>query len=141
VCAVPLRLEAITIGCLDLFMTEPADLSAAGDRGAGARRPGQHAMIRHEVVRRTVLDRTMLQRTLDGRIAIEQAKGMIAETADVDTETAFARLRVGARPTDTASRRPRTRWSPDDWPRPPSLPELTRSRRPNGRRATGAAHR
>ena len=38
-----------------------------------------------------------LTRALNTRIAIEQAKGVVAERADLDMEQAFARLRRHAR--------------------------------------------
>ncbi|MET0325135.1 MAG: GAF and ANTAR domain-containing protein [Ilumatobacteraceae bacterium] len=98
VCALPLRLEDVTLGCLNLFMTAPAGLSDADVAVAQALADvASIAMIQDEVARQAVLDRTTLQRTFDGRIAIEQAKGMIAETAGVDMDAAFTLLRTYAR--------------------------------------------
>ena len=98
VCALPLHLHGVTIGCLNLFMTEPIGLSTADIAVAQALADvATLAMIQDEVVRKAVLDRTALQRTLEGRIAIEQAKGIIAERGGVDMDEAFARLRSYAR--------------------------------------------
>ena len=98
VCAVPLRLKDVRLGCLNLFMTEPVALSDADLAVAQALADvASITVIQDEAIRESVIDRTALQRTLDGRIAIEQAKGMIAETADVDMDDAFNRLRSYAK--------------------------------------------
>lgn len=50
---------------------------------------------------RSVSDR--LQHALDGRIVVEQAKGMLAERHDIAPASAFAWLREQARSTDTST--------------------------------------
>jgi GAF domain-containing protein len=98
VCAVPLRLNALTLGCLNLFLAEPTPLSpqdvalaqALGDVAS-------IAIVQDRATREAALREGQLQRALDSRIAIEQAKGMIAERNAVGMDEAFARLRAFAR--------------------------------------------
>ncbi len=99
VCAVPLRLKAVILGCLNLFMSEPVL----------ARRPPTSPSPRHlptspaspssrtRPTREAAIREGQLQHALNSRIAIEQAKGMIAERAGVDMDAAFSVLRRFAR--------------------------------------------
>jgi len=98
VCAVPLRLKELILGCLNLFMTEPKILSDAEVTLARALADvASIAIVQDQVTRKAAIREGHLQHALTSRIAIEQAKGMIAEHSNVDMEEAFARLRGFAR--------------------------------------------
>ncbi len=98
VCAVPLRLKDLTIGCLNLFMSEPVALSEGDVALAQALADvATIAIIQDQATRDAVVREGQLQHALTSRIAIEQAKGMIAERAGVDMDAAFLRLRTYAR--------------------------------------------
>jgi GAF domain-containing protein len=97
VCALPLRLHGVTLGCLNLFMTEPGQLSATDvSIGQALADVASIAMIQGQASEAEIY-RIALERTFHGRIAIEQARGMIAETLGIDVEDAFLRLRAFAK--------------------------------------------
>ncbi|MET0147127.1 MAG: GAF and ANTAR domain-containing protein [Ilumatobacteraceae bacterium] len=94
VCAVPLRLKGATLGCLNLFMRQAAALSDADVALAQALADvASITMVQEQAARQVATQHAHLRRTLNGRIAIEQAKGMIAESAGLGMDAAFARLR------------------------------------------------
>ena len=98
VCAVPLRLKELILGCLNLFMSEPLALSAAEIALAQALADvASIAIVQDQAIRQAAIREGHLQHALTSRIAIEQAKGMIAEHSDVDMDEAFGRLRGFAR--------------------------------------------
>ncbi|MDP2293530.1 MAG: GAF and ANTAR domain-containing protein [Actinomycetota bacterium] len=98
VCAVPLRLKSVILGCLNLFMSEAVELSEADLALAQALADvASIAMIQDQASRDAAIREGHLQHALTSRIAIEQAKGMIAERGRVDMNEAFARLRAFAR--------------------------------------------
>jgi GAF domain-containing protein len=98
VCAVPLRLKHATLGCLNLFMDEPVGLSVAEVALAQALADvASITMVQDEAAREAASHHAQMRRTLEGRIAIEQAKGMIAESAGMGMDEAFACLRSFAR--------------------------------------------
>jgi len=98
VCAVPLRLKAVVLGCLNLFLSEPVELSAADVALAQALADvASIAIIQDQATRDAAIREGRLQHALDSRIAIEQAKGMIAERGHIDMDEAFNRLRAYAR--------------------------------------------
>jgi GAF domain-containing protein len=98
VCAVPLRLRDVILGCLNLFMTEPVRLSAGDVDLAQALADVASIAIMQDQAARDAADREdRLQHALNSRIAIEQAKGMLAEYGGVDMDEAFNRLRRFAR--------------------------------------------
>jgi GAF domain-containing protein len=98
VCAIPLRLKTVVLGCLNLFMARPVSLSdteialaqALGDVAS-------IAIIQDQAIRDAAIREGHLQHALTSRIAIEQAKGMIAERYRIDMDEAFSRLRSYAR--------------------------------------------
>ena len=55
------------------------------------------AILQHRAVSDAQALNEQLSQALNTRIAIEQAKGVVAERADLDMEQAFARLRRHAR--------------------------------------------
>jgi GAF domain-containing protein len=98
VCAVPLRLNNVILGCLNLFLSRPARLSESDVALAQALADvASIAIVQDEVTRKAAIREGQLRRALDSRIAIEQAKGMIAERSRVDMDEAFSRLRAFAR--------------------------------------------
>ncbi len=98
VCAIPLRLKTVVLGCLNLFMATPVALSeteialaqALGDVAS-------IAIVQDQAIRDAAIREGHLQHALNSRIAIEQAKGMIAERKRIDMDEAFSRLRAYAR--------------------------------------------
>lgn len=98
VCAIPLRLKSVTLGCLNLFMSEPVELSDEDVALAKALADvACIAIVQDQATRDAAVREGHLQHALQSRIAIEQAKGMIAERAQLDMEQAFQRLRRHAR--------------------------------------------
>jgi GAF domain-containing protein len=98
VCAVPLRIKVTVLGCLNLFMSEPVALSDADVALAQAlAHVASIAIVQENATREAAIREGQLQHALNSRIAIEQAKGMIAERSGVDMDVAFSRLRAFAR--------------------------------------------
>lgn len=98
VCAVPLRLKSRILGCLNLFMSAPGGLSRADVALAQALADvASISIIQDQATRDAAIREGNLQHALNSRIAIEQAKGMIAERNSTDMDEAFSRLRSYAR--------------------------------------------
>ena len=96
--AVPMRLRATVIGALNLFNTDQApwddeDLKIAQALADVA----TIGLLHHRAMHDSLLLSTQLQTALNSRVTIEQAKGLLAERLDIDTEDAFERLRLYAR--------------------------------------------
>ena len=101
VCAVPMRLNKQILGCLNLFMSEPVLLPETEVALAQALADvASIAIVQNQATRDAAIRESQLQHALNSRIAIEQAKGMIAERAGVDMDEAFGRLRALARNTN-----------------------------------------
>lgn len=98
--AFPLRLRRRVLGALNLFRSEPGGLTAA-DVAAGQALADVAAISLCQV--RALTDSQLvtdqLQHALHSRVAIEQAKGMLAERAGIGMDDAFDRLRGYARRT------------------------------------------
>lgn len=98
VLAVPLRLREDRIGSLNLFFDRDVAPSAADVTAArGLADVATIGILQERMLSETTLARDQLQRALDSRVLIEQAKGIIARSEDVDMEEAFRRLRESAR--------------------------------------------
>jgi len=96
--ALPLRLRGEALGGFGLFHPQPATLSQRDVHTAQALADVVTIGIlqqRHK--NESVILTDQLQRALDSRVAIEQAKGILAEKGDLDMSAAFARLRRYAR--------------------------------------------
>lgn len=96
--ALPMRLRRQTIGALNLFRTTTGGLSQADAVAAQALADVATIAIfqqRAAVEARVINDQ--LSRALMTRIVIEQAKGVLAERANLDMEQSFNRLRAHAR--------------------------------------------
>ena len=96
--AVPLRLRHRVIGVLNLFGTdaggfEPddvADVRALADVAA-------IGLLQEQAICRAGILAGRLQGALNSRVVIEQAKGALARTHDIDVDSAFTLLRGYAR--------------------------------------------
>ncbi|NQX26517.1 GAF and ANTAR domain-containing protein [Microbacteriaceae bacterium VKM Ac-2854] len=101
--AVPMRLRTRTIGSLNVFGASSGRLTE--DDAVAVRALADVATIgilHQRALAESDIIRSQLQRALDSRIIIEQAKGVIAYTKQIDVEQAFAILRGHARRTSTA---------------------------------------
>jgi len=96
--ALPMRLRSNVIGALNLFSTDSAPLSREGQDVAQALADIATIGILQE---RALTDKNVvtsqLQSALESRVAIEQAKGMVAEHNHISVDVAFKLLRGYAR--------------------------------------------
>jgi GAF domain-containing protein len=100
VTSLPLRLRDQTIGAMNLFGQDVGRLR--GEDLYAARTIAQMTttgILQHQALRDATTLSTQLQTALDSRVAIEQAKGVLAERHDISLEEAFERLRSEARRT------------------------------------------
>ena len=120
VCAVPLRLREMILGCLNLFLSDPVGLSDAEIVLAQALADvASIAIVQDQATRQAAIREGHLQHALSSRIVIEQAKGMIAERVRVDMDEAFNRLRAYTarpQPRPHRCRRGDGRWNAVDRP-------------------------
>jgi transcriptional regulator with GAF, ATPase, and Fis domain len=96
--AFPLRSRDQAIGALNLFRAETGSLSVTDIDAAQGLADVTAIIILHG--RRVVAAEQLvgqLQTALDSRVVIEQAKGIIAESLDLDVDTAFGLIRRYAR--------------------------------------------
>lgn len=95
---VPLRLRSDVIGVLSLLGAGPRTMTLDELRIARALADmATIAVIQGRVLRDSHLLSEQLQAALDGRVIIEQAKGMLAQQGDVMVDVAFSALRGHAR--------------------------------------------
>lgn len=96
--ALPMRLRENVIGGLNLFTTTPGtldpELLAVGQALADVATIG---LLHERAMRQRELLTEQLQTALNGRLAIEQAKGILAERASTTVGEAFELLRRYAR--------------------------------------------
>jgi GAF domain-containing protein len=96
--AIPLRLRQTTIGTLNLMREQRGELNRYDIRAAQALADvATIGILQERTIRDASTIRDQLQRALSSRIVIEQAKGVVAETAKVSMDTAFDRIRSHAR--------------------------------------------
>ena len=98
VLATPMRLRGEVLGTMNLFSTligpmNPRDAAIAQALTDVA----TIGILQERNIRETGIVAEQLQRALDSRILIEQAKGVLSETASVGMDEAFAMLRGYAR--------------------------------------------
>jgi GAF domain-containing protein len=96
--ALPMRLRGAVIGALNLFhettgQMRPADVEAAQAFADVA----TIAILQHRAAMESQLVNAQLTEALTSRIAIEQAKGMVAQRQGLSMEDAFLALRKHAR--------------------------------------------
>ena len=98
VSAFPMRLRNRVLGALNLFSGEPRGMPPAEASSAQALADvATIALLQHRAVSDAETISSQLEVALHSRVAIEQAKGVIAESLGVDMDVAFARLRGHAR--------------------------------------------
>jgi GAF domain-containing protein len=96
--ALPMRLRGTMIGALNLFHVEPGEMRPADVEAAQALADvATIAIIEHRAMLEMHVLNEQLNYALNSRIAIEQAKGMVAEREGLNMEEAFALLRNHAR--------------------------------------------
>ena len=96
--AVPMRLRDATIGALNLFGATTGPLNEADLRLAQALADvATVALIQDRAASDTHIVNEQLQKALDSRVVLEQAKGVLAFSGDLDMPDAFAALRYYAR--------------------------------------------
>jgi GAF domain-containing protein len=96
--AVPMRLRHQTIGALNLFGQAIGPLSAEDAAIAQAFADvATISLLQERALRESAVVNEQLQRALNSRVLIEQAKGVIAHTANVSIDQAFSMLRSHAR--------------------------------------------
>ena len=94
----PLRLRGRAIGTLTLFRREAAPLPAADlELGQALADLATIGILQERAVRRGEILNEQLQAALNGRIVIEQAKGVLAQLGELSMDGAFDRLRRYAR--------------------------------------------
>jgi GAF domain-containing protein len=128
VCAIPLRLRTVTLGCLNLFMCDPLPLPDSDIALAQALADvASIAIVQDHVARDAAIRLGRLEHALTSRILIEQAKGILAQHRSIDMDQAFNRLRQFARNnnrglTDVAAALVAGDLRPTDFSGPPKRP-------------------
>jgi GAF domain-containing protein len=96
--ATPLRLRGQTIGTLNLLSTSVGDLNARDALAAQALSDvATIGILQERLVKERGIVADQLQRALDSRVLIEQAKGVLSESASINVDEAFGAMRAYAR--------------------------------------------
>lgn len=96
--AVPMRLREQAVGAFNLFSAEAGALDAeTTELGQALADVATIGILHERAVRRQEVVTEQLQVALNSRIAIEQAKGVLAERLQLGIDEAFAALRGYAR--------------------------------------------
>lgn len=96
--ALPLRVRTTVIGALNLFCTRLDVLSDRDIRtGQGLADVATVSILAHRSLQQAEVLATQLQNALTSRVAIEQAKGILAERLQITPDAAFGLLRAHAR--------------------------------------------
>ena len=96
--ALPLRLRTEILGALNLFRTESGPMADHDIRAAQALADiATIAILQQRTISRGEVLAEQLQTALNSRVVIEQAKGVLAATGNLDMDHAYARLRNYAR--------------------------------------------
>jgi transcriptional regulator with GAF, ATPase, and Fis domain len=96
--ALPMRLRGLTIGALNLFHVDEGELDEADLVAARALADiATIGILQHRAAREAHIVIDQLNHALQSRIAIEQAKGVLAERSHLDMDQAFAWMRQHAR--------------------------------------------
>lgn len=96
--ALPLRLRNETIGAMNLFCADNVTLTdddlAVGQALADVATIG---LLQERAVRQKEMVAEQLQSALNSRVLIEQAKGVLAERANIEVDEAFNKIRAYSR--------------------------------------------
>lgn len=96
--ALPMRVRGEVIGAINLFHAEDRRLDSADVRlGQAIADIATIGILQERTITQAAVLADQLQRALDSRITLEQAKGRLAERAEVDIDEAFMRLRAYSR--------------------------------------------
>ena len=96
--AVPMRVHGRTIGAMGLFGAGSGALSTEDAAiGQALADVATISLMQERTIKEAALVNEQLQLALNTRVLIEQAKGVIAQTAGVDMDAAFNLLRSHAR--------------------------------------------
>jgi GAF domain-containing protein len=96
--AFPLRLRSEVVGGLNVFHAKPEAFTDEDRRVASAlAATATIGMLQQRALHRSSVLGEQLQTALNSRVVIEQAKGMLAEHANIEIDTAFELLRKHAR--------------------------------------------
>ena len=96
--AVPMRLRTETIGALNFFSTQPGAIEESKLRlGQALADVATIGLLQQRAIHRRDALTEQLQSALNGRVLIEQAKGVLAERLRMSVEDAFNVLREAAR--------------------------------------------
>lgn len=96
--SMPLRLRTETIGALNLFRESQGQLSTQDAAAAQAMADvATIGILQERAFREADLARLQLRHALGSRVVIEQAKGVVAHTSNVDMDEAFRLIRAHAR--------------------------------------------
>jgi GAF domain-containing protein len=126
--ALPMRLRGTVLGALNLFRGPPGEMRTADlEAGQALADVATIAILQHRVTQETQLLNEQLTQALNSRIVIEQAKGIVAESASLDMDQAFTALRRHARShnlrlADVAGHVIAGRLQPSDLDRPTAAP-------------------
>ncbi|ROP72575.1 GAF and ANTAR domain-containing protein [Curtobacterium sp. PhB115] len=96
--SIPMRLRDTTLGSLNLFRESEGALNRDDALAAQALTDvATISILQQRTLEHATLAQQQLQRALDSRVVIEQAKGFVAQTHQVDMQAAFTMLRQHAR--------------------------------------------
>jgi len=96
--ALPMRLRGQTIGALNMFRSDERPMQEIDIVAAQALADvATIAILQHRAASDAQVVNLQLTQALNTRIVIEQAKGVVAERAELDMDQAFTRLRRHAR--------------------------------------------
>lgn len=96
--AFPLRLRGECVGAMNLFRREPGEFAPADiDVAQGLANIATIGLLSRRQLTTAETLSAQLQHALDSRVLIEQAKGVLAERADLPPDEAFDRIRRHAR--------------------------------------------
>ena len=96
--AVPLRLRGEVLGAMNLFIAQPGGVDATALSLVQAMADiATISLLQRRTTLNAQLHLGQIQHALQSRIVIEQAKGIVAQQADISVDEAFERLRAYSR--------------------------------------------